>query len=163
LSKLLRTRNDKAHHLDLPLPSGRVATFYDRDGVPLLVHEAPLRDITLNEEVEIEAGEAPDLRMTSRTEARKVDAATVKKLPLIPGAVYLRSRDVDATHRVEVTNARNQPSVVELRLTLNDGTQLVRADRTPFMHNGHQTFRLTVPAEGGAILRYQTVETRHSP
>lgn len=162
LSKILRTRNDKAHHLDLPLPSGKIATFYERDGVPLLVHEAQLRDITLDEEVEVEAGEAPDLRVTSVTEERKVDPATVKKLPLIPGALYLRSAEIDATHRVEITNARNQSSVVELRLTLNDGTQLARADHTPFMHNGHQTFRLTVPAGGSAIVRYQIVDSRYS-
>jgi len=163
LSKLLRTRNDKAHNLDLPLPSGRVATFYERDGVPLLVHEAPLRDITLDEEVEIEAGEAPDLRVTSVTEGRKVDAATVKKLPLIPGAFYLRSRDIEATHRVEITNARNQTSVVELRLTALEGTQLARADHTPFMRNGRQTFRLTIPAEGSTTVHYQTVDTQYSP
>ena len=162
LSKVLRTRNDTAHHLDLPLPSGQVATFYEHDGVPLLVHEAPLRDITLDEEVEIEAGEAPDLRVTSKVEGRTVNGATVKKLPLIPG-VHIRSREIDVTNRVEVTNARNQPAVVELRLTLNEGAQLVRADHTPFMHNGHQTFRLTVPAEGSAIVEYQTVDTRYSP
>ncbi|HEY6925411.1 MAG TPA: hypothetical protein VI653_18180 [Steroidobacteraceae bacterium] len=162
LSKILRTRNDKAHHLDLPLPSGRIATFYERDGVPLLVHEAQLRDITLDEEVEIEAGEAPDLRATSVTEERKVDVATVKKLPLVPGAFSLRSVDIDATHRVEITNARDQSSAVELRLTLNDGTQLARADHTPFMHNGHQTFRLTVPARGSAVVRYQIVDSRYS-
>jgi len=84
-------------------------------------------------------------------------------LPLIPGAFSLRSSEIDSTYRVEITNARNQPSVVELRLTLNDGTRLARADHRPFMHNGHQTFRLTVPAEGSAIVRYQTVDTRYSP
>lgn len=163
LNKVLRTRNDKAHHLDLPLPSGQVATFYERDGVPLLVHEAPLRDITLDEEVEIEAGEAPDLRVTAVVEGRRVDGATMKKLPLIPGALQMRSREVDVTNRVEITNARNQPAVVEVRLTLNGGAQLVRADHTPFMHNGHQTFRLSVPAEGSTIVRYQTVDTRYFP
>jgi hypothetical protein len=137
LAKVLRTRNDKAHHLDLPLPSGQVATFYERDGVPLLVHEASLRDITLDEEVE--------------------------KLPLIPGVVHMRSREVDVTNRVEFTNARNQPAVVELRLIFAGGTQLVRADHTPFMHNGHQTFRLTIPAGGSASVHYQTVDTRYSP
>jgi hypothetical protein len=163
LSKILRTRNDKAHHLDLPLPSGQVATFYQRDGVPLLIHEAPLRDITLGEEVEIEAGEAADLRVTAVVEARRANGATLKKLPLIPGALEMRSREVDITNRVEITNARNQAAVVELRLNLNGGAQLVRADQTPFMHNGHQTFRLTVPAEGSAIVHYQTVDTRYSP
>lgn len=163
LSKILRTRNDKAHHLDLPLPSGQVATFYERDGVPLLVHEAPLRDVTLDEEVEIEAGEAADVRVTAVVERRRVNGATLKKLPLIPGALQVRSREVNVTDRVEITNARNQPAVVEVRLTLNGGTQVVRADHTPFMHNGHQTFRLTVPAEGSAVVRYQTVDTRYSP
>ena len=163
LSKVLRTRNDKAHHLDLPLPSGQVATFYERDGVPLLVHEAPLRDITLDEEVEIEAGEAPDVRVTSVIEGRRVDSATMKKLPLIPGAVHMRSREVDVTNRVDITNARNQPALVELRLSLEGGTQLVRADHAPFVHNGQQTFRLTIPAQGSASVHYQTVDTRYSP
>src|SRR6185437_2486579 len=156
-------RNDKAHHLDLPLPSGQVATFYERDGVPLLVNEAPLRDITLDEEVEIEAGEAPDLRVTAVVEGRRVNGATLKKLPLVPGALQMRSREVDIENRVEITNAGNRPAVVELRLTLNGGTQLVRADHIPFMHNGYQTFRLTVPAEGSATAHYQTVDTRYSP
>ena len=130
--------------------------------MPLLVQEAPLRDVTLDEEVEIEAGEAPDLHVTSKVEGRAVDGTTVKKLPLIPG-VHVRSRAIDTTNRVEITNARNQRAVVELRLTLNEGAQLVRADHMPFMHNGHQTFRLTIPAEGSAIVYYQTVDTRYSP
>jgi len=162
LSKVLRTRNDKAHNLDLPLPSGRVATFYERDGARLLVNEAPLRDITLDEELEIDAGEAPDLRLSAEVEERK-NLATAKKLPLIPGAFQLRSREIDTTNRVTITNARNQPSAVELRITLDGGTEIVRADHTPFMHNGHQTFRLTVPAGGTATVLYQTVDTRYSP
>jgi hypothetical protein len=163
LGKILRTRNDKAHHLDLPLPSGQVATFYEREGVPLLVNEAPLRDITLDEEVEIEAGEAPDLRVTAVVEGRRVNGATLKKLPLVPGALQMRSREVDIANRVEITNAGNRPAVVELRLILKGGAQLVRADHIPFSHNGYQTFRLTVPAEGSATVHYQTVDTRYSP
>jgi hypothetical protein len=128
-----------------------------------LVHEAPLRDITLDEEVEIEAGVAPDLRLTCEVEERKANPASVKKLPLIPGAFQLRSSDLEATNRIEITNASNHPSVVELRITLNGGTRIVRADHVPFMHNGRQTFRLTVPAEGSATVRYQTVDTRYSP
>jgi hypothetical protein len=148
--------------LNLPLPSGQVATFYERDGVPLLVHEAPLRDITLDEEVEIDAGEAPDLQVTATVESRGVTVSP-RKLPLVPGAFHLRSRQVDATNRVEVSNARSQPVVVELRLTLGGTLQLARADHTPFMHNGHQTFRLTVPAEGSATVTYQTIDTAYAP
>ena len=159
LSKVLRTRNDKAHGLDLPLPSGSVAAFYEHDGVPLLVHEAPLRDIALNEEVEIDAGEAADLRLAATVEQRRRNASTLKQLPLIPGALELRSVDIDASNRVEISNARNTPAAVELRLTLPDGVQLARADHVPVMRDGHQTFRLTVPAQGSATVRYQTVNT----
>ena len=158
LRKILRTRNDEAHHLDLPLPSGRVATFYERDGVPLLVYEAPIRDITLNEEVEIAAGDAPDLRVTSQVEKRSVNESP-GKLPLIPGAFQLRSRKIEATNRVEITNARDEPSAVELRLVARGTLQLVRADHKPHMHNGYQTIRLTVPAQGSAVVRYQTANT----
>ncbi len=163
LGKVLRTRNDKAHHLDLPLPSGQVAAFYEQGGVPLLVHEAPLRDIALDEEVEIEAGEAPDLQLTAVVESRKADLSTVKQLPLVPGAFQLRSIKIDESNRIEISNARNLPAAVELRLGLPGGMQIVRADHVPVMRNGYQTFRVTVPAEGSATVRYQTVDTSVTP
>ena len=154
----------QSHHLGLPLPSGQVAAFYEHDGVPLLVNEAPLRDIALDEEVEIERRRGPDLQ-TSTTERRRALAGRLGE----GGATHSRSRQfaraqMDAVHAVEITNARIHPPCVELRLTgLRDGTQLVRADKPPFMHNGFQTFRLTVPAEGSATFRYQTANTRYSP
>jgi len=159
LGKILRTRNDKAHHLDLPLPSGQVATFYEEGGVPLLVKEAPLRDIARNEEVEIDAGEAADLQVTAVVERRRADPSSAKQLPLIPGVFDLRSIKIDETNRVEVTNARSAPAVVELRIMLTGGMQIVRADNVPAMRNGYQTFRVTVPASGSATVRYQTVDT----
>jgi hypothetical protein len=163
LRKVLRTHNDNAHHLGLPLPSGQVATFYEREGVPLLVNETPLRDVASGEEFEIDAGEAADVEVTSTLENRSVDPSTRKELPLIPGVVNLRSTEVSEVNRIEISNARSVPTFVELRVQLTDGTRLVRADHRPGTRNGHPTFTLTVPAEGTAIIRYQTGHTSYLP
>jgi len=42
-NKALRTRNDAAHHLGLPLPSGTVASFLATADAPLLLDEAERR------------------------------------------------------------------------------------------------------------------------
>jgi hypothetical protein len=139
LQKILRTRNDKEHHLGLPLPSGQVAAFYEHDGVPLLVNEAPLRDIAEKEELEIALGESPDVRLK-----------------------VTKERTSDARHvaRLEISNARGTPVSAELSLVLPDGYELVRADHTPTKRNGHPTFRLTIPANETATIRFQLGETQ---
>jgi hypothetical protein len=163
LRKVLRTRNDSAHHLGLPLPSGQVATFYEREGVPLLVNEAPLRDVASGEEFEVDAGEAADVEVTSTLENRSVDPSARKELPLIPGVVHLHSSKVDEVNRIEITNARSVPTFVELRVLLPDDTHLVQADHPPATRNGHPTFTLTVPAQGTSIIRYRTAHTSFIP
>ena len=162
LKKILRTRNDEAHHLGLPLPSGRVSASYERDGVPLVVSDSPLRDIAVNEEVEINAGESPDVQVSSVIERIQADPAA-KELPLIPGVVNLRSRDLQNLNRLEITNARPTPVIVELRLHLPDGTNVVRADHIPKSRNGLPTFRLTVPAQGNSTILFQTARTAYTP
>jgi hypothetical protein len=162
LSKVLRTRNDRAHHLALPLPSGRVAVFYEHGNVPLLMSEAPLRDVAVDEEFEIDIGAAPDVEVTSTIEDWKVNLEKQKVVPLIPG-VSLRSTEVSAVNRIEINNARNVPTLVELRLLLADGARLVRADHPAGSRNGHPTFTLTVPAQGTATVRYQTGHTSYLP
>jgi len=160
--KILRTRNNEAHHLGLPLPSGRVSTFYEHEGVPLVVSEAPLRDTAVNEEVEFEAGESPDVRFSAAVERIKADAAH-EELPLIPGVVNLRSSDLKDIDRIEITNARPVPVTVELPVHLPDGTNIVRADHIPKTRNGLPTFRLTVPAQGNATILFQTARTTFTP
>ena len=162
LQKILRTRNDEAHHLGLPLPSGRVSTYYEHAGVPLVVSESPLRDLAVNEEVEIDAGESPDVQVTTIIERIQADASP-KELPLIPGAVNLRSSDLQYIDRLELTNARPTAVTVELALHLPDGTNIVRADHIPKTRNGLPTFRLTVPAQGSATVLFQTARTLYTP
>ncbi len=161
--KLLRTRNDSIHHLGLPLPSGRVDAFYERGGTPLLVKESALRDVAVNEEFEVAAGDAPDVQVTSALEHTHADLTTLKDLPLIPGVVHLRSNTVDEVNRLEVSNARRTPVSVELRLQIPDGAQIVRADHTPTTRNGRPTFRLLVAAGDKATIRYQTERTVFRP
>jgi hypothetical protein len=163
LRKVLRTRNDRAHHLALPLPSGRVEAFYERGGVPLLVSEAPLRDVAVDEEFEIDTGEAVDVEVTATIEDWKVNLDKQKALPLVPGVLSLRTTEVSAVNRIEINNARAVPTFVELRLLLADGTHLVQADRPPGVRNGHPTFTLTVPAGETAIIRYRTGHTSYLP
>jgi hypothetical protein len=163
LRKVLRTRNDRAHHLALPLPSGRVAVFYEHEGIPLLVSESPLRDVAVDEEFEIDTGDAPDVEVTAGIENWKFNLEKQKVLPLVPGVVNLRSTEVSAVNRIEISNARRDPSTVELRLLLASGARLVRADHLPGVRNGHPTFTLTVPAGETAIIRYRTGHTSYLP
>ena len=128
---LLRTMNDKAHHLGLPLPSGRIAVYALRGGAKLLLHESGLRDLALDEEVEINMGESADVRVA----AEKAD-------------------DAD---RVTISNARPVAIEFELRLTVPEGDRVVRANHTVGIKNGRPIFRLTIPANGTVTVHYQTV------
>jgi hypothetical protein len=129
-SRLLRTRNDAAHRLGLPLPAGRVQVFGMHAGELLLEHQSALRDLAVNEEMELDLGPSADVSV----------------------AAY---RDHDA-HRVEVANARPSAIALELQLRLPDGTRITTSDRTPEAKNGRPMFRFSVPAGGVAIVNYRT-------
>ena len=159
----LRTRNDIAHHLGLPLPSGQVSAFFTHDSAPLLVNEGPLNDTALDQEVEINLGHPSDVQVATVAREKTLDRATIKELPLIPGVVHLRSASVNLVGQIDITNARNSPANVEIGLNLSAGERLVRADHVPAPHNGRPTFRLTVPAGEAAHIRYQTERTSIQP
>jgi hypothetical protein len=152
--RLLRTVNDQANHLGLPLPSGSVAVFALHDGQRLLLHESGMRDLAVNEEVEIELGSSPDVQVAVVHEKVKVDSAQAKLLPLLPG-VTLRTATRGQIERVQISNARSAPIQMELRVVLYDGAQLIRADHAPGSKNGRPLFSLSIPAQGSAALRYQ--------
>jgi hypothetical protein len=156
---LLRTMNDAAHHLGLPLPSGRMAVFAMRDGATLLQHESNLRDLAVDEEVEIDMGESSDVQVTAAKEKTTIDPARTRELPLVPGVLKLRSADVDAVSHVDVSNARATETHFELRLTLPEGGRVVRADHPVGTKNGRPIFRLTIPANETVTLRYQWQHT----
>jgi hypothetical protein len=151
----LRTKNSIANHLGLPLPSGTVAVFADHEGDRLLQHESGMRDIAVDEEVEIDLGESPDVQVSETLEATSIDSAHAKLLPLVPG-VSLRSVRVDDVRRVEITNARAAGIDFELRLRLAEGARIVRADHSFGAKNGRPIFRFKVPANQTVAVRFQT-------
>ncbi len=156
---LLRTINDTAHHLGLPLPSGRVAVFAARDGATLLEHESNLRDLAVDEEVEVDMGDSPDVQVRAAKETTTIDPARTHELPLVPGVLHLRSAQVEAVNHVDISNALGVEIQFELRLRLPEGGRVVRADHPLGSKNGRPIFRLTIPANETVTVRYQWQHT----
>jgi hypothetical protein len=127
--RLLRTTNSTANHLGLPLPSGRIAVFTTHRGERLLEHESGMRDLAVDEEVEINMGESPDIR---------VQAAQVNEVS-----------------QVDISNARAAPVDFELRLQLPAGRRVARADHPVSTKNGRPIFRLTIPANQTVTVHYR--------
>ncbi|MEP6885162.1 MAG: hypothetical protein ABJC66_10480 [Gammaproteobacteria bacterium] len=152
---LLRTHNDAANHLGLPLPSGHVAVFASTQGTRLLQHESDIRDLAVNEEVEINMGESADVQVAVRAENSHIDPKQARSLPLVPG-VNLRLAKAGEITRVEVSNARAAAIQFELQVSLPGGGRVVRADHPLGAKNGRPNFRFIVPANGTAALRFQT-------
>ena len=123
---LLRTKNDAANHLGLPLPSGRIAVFAIRGADRLLQHESAMRDLAVGEDVEINMGDSSDVQVTA------------------------------GAGRVDISNARAAPIQFELRLQLPQGSRIVRADHPVGAKNGRPIFRLTIPAEATVSVHYRT-------
>lgn len=161
-SVLLRTRNDAASHLGLPLPSGGIAVFARRQGEPLLLNETGMRDLAVNEEVEIDTGVSSDVRIKAVDESTTIDPHRARTIPLIPGVVKLREAKIDDIRRVEVSNARTAEVHFELELRLDGDAHVIRADHSLGTRKGHPVFRLTVPAHTTVVLRYQTERSRES-
>ncbi len=143
--KLLRTLNDAANHLGLPLPSGTVAVFAEHRGERLLEHESGIRDLAVGEDLEINLGASPDVEVTALREGADAQSA--------PSA----GRDV--SERIEISNARSAPIQFELLLRLPEGARIMRADHPFGQKNGRPIFRLAIPAHASTTVRYQV---RHS-
>lgn len=154
-SKTLRTRNDDAHHLGLPLPSGSVASFLQTDDAPLLLDETPIRDTALNEDIELALGTSTDVQVKSVLE--KANAYT--RPSFLRGVKRFKSALVDTMNRVEVHNAGPSEIQFELRLQLDEDEQLIAADAPLSTRNGRPLFKFPVPPGRTVTVRYQT-ETR---
>jgi hypothetical protein len=161
--KTLRTRNDPAHHLGLPLPSGHIASFVAGKDATVLLDEVPLRDVAVDEEFEIGIGDSPDVQVSAALDNSTVGPRSELKPPLLHDAAPLTSAVVDDVSRIEIRNARRSAIRFELRLRLADGSQLIGADHTPTVRDGRLLFKLTIPAGGSGTIRYQTRHTSLRP
>ncbi len=132
-SQWLRTKNSVANHLGLPLPSGSVAVFLRHGTERLLAHQSDLRDLAIDEEVEIEMGSAPDVEVQATHDR--------------------------GSHRVDITNARPDAIRFELKLRLDDDERISEADRRMGTQNGRPIFRLRIPAQSTLTLHYRTTKS----
>jgi hypothetical protein len=155
-SASLRTQNDVADRLGLPLPSGRVLVFGPHDGGPLLLNQAGMRDLAVNEAVEIDMGRSSDVQVRTVLDQVRIDPAHSRTIPYVPGRSALRFSEVDSARRVEMSNARNAPIDFELVLQFDDGIEVLRADRPMGTKNGRPMFRFVIPAHGTAAVRFQS-------
>jgi hypothetical protein len=151
-TRTLRTRNDTAHHLGLPLPSGQVASFIASNETTVLLDEVPLHDTAVDEEIELHVGSSPDVQIKAVKEKTNV----YTRPPFLAGVVRFKSSLVDEVNRIEIHNATPAEIQVELRLQLSDGTQVIAADAATSTRGGRPLFKLPVPANRTATVRYQT-------
>jgi len=160
--RMLRSRNDEAHHLGLPLPSGRIAVNSIRNGELLLLSEAPMRDVARDETLEVDLGDSADVQTRAEHHQTQLDERRVQEFPLLPGVMHLRSAVVDDTSSIEISNARPSAADIEIHLHMPDGMQLIAAQPAPASAGAQPLFRLRVPANGRVIVRYQTEHTSDS-
>jgi hypothetical protein len=135
---MIRTRNDKAHQLGLPLPAGSVLFQQNHFGRTMVVGEPDLADTAEDEKIELELGEASDLTIKRRT---------------------LRRDGKSQDEEVVITNAGPGDKPFELKLSLDDEATLTKADRPYQKRDGQPLFLITVPAGEKVTLRY-TASTR---
>jgi hypothetical protein len=156
--RLLRTQNTLANHLGLPLPSGSVDVYAQREGGALLQHESKLKDLAIDQEVEIDMGTVPDVEVQVQDASVWADTAHAKQAPWLPG-IKLRSVNEATWVMVTISNALPRPIDFELQQYLDEGAAVVRADHAISRKNGRPMFRLKVPAQGSITVHYQMAET----
>jgi hypothetical protein len=160
---LLRTKNDEENNLGLPLPQGRVQLF-ERIGEGdnarrLLAGETTLRDLTIDEETEFRFNGGPDVQARQILEMRTLSPERglpwLPLLRILPG-INAGTKTLEQINRIELTNAKPYDVTVEVRLYLQAGAEMVRADAPYGQKNGRPIFRLTLPANDSLTVRYQT-------
>lgn len=150
--RTLQTRNDDAHHLGVPLPSGQIASFETRGADELLLSESPLRDTAVGEDLEIDLGASPDVTFGETPERSR-------NLPPLPGIEHPRWAQLDEVNRIDIRNGRDAAIQVEVRLRLSDTAQLIAADHPVEWRNDRPLFALSVDAGSTVSIRFQTEHT----
>ena len=147
---LLRTMNDAAHHLGMPLPSGAVSVFVPAGDRNLLIGSAKLGDTALKETIELKLGEAADVQVRQLEIERDALPPTLLR---ISRQFTVAVRNSSKIESVEVTSARDAPTPFELRLSAY-GERITAADRPMTMKDGRPLFRFTLPPHGKVTVHY---------
>ncbi len=144
---VLRFQNKAEDGLGLALPAGMVSMRQSQDGRELYVGEHGVRDVPMNEEFELEAGAASDV---------EAQGVVVSDLSVGAGAAQRERVALQYT----LTNAKPVPVTFELRQSpVREGFTVVAESAPHALKNGEDVWRVSVPANGSAVLSY-TFEAR---
>ncbi len=130
----LRTRNDKAHQLGMPLPAGAFVIGQMQDDRPAMLGQPNLRDTAENEKIELPLGASPDISVSRRT------IASTKK---------------QQTHKLTIANAAAETRHFEMRFTAWGSQRIVEADAELSKEDGEQMFRLDLPPNSTKVITYR--------
>lgn len=130
---VLRSRNDKAHQLGLPLPSGAFLVQQDHSGRTMLLGEPRLRDTAEDEKIELPLGPASDITAQRRTTKR-----TKRK----------------QWQEVKLSNAGSEAVTLELRYRTYGSIRLVGQGAQVLREDGESLFRLTLEPNSAQTLKY---------
>ncbi len=129
LEYILRSKNEKKSGLGLPLPSGRFAVFENSKYGPLLIGEGSIGDSAIDEEVELFMPAVPDVRL-------EIQSAKNNKR--------------QQNYRATLSNASNYPIEAEIDIPYI----LSGRNKNITKIDGIETWVVTVPANGEAVLKY---------
>jgi hypothetical protein len=142
---MLSLENKPVNDLGLPLPAGKVSLRQPQDvagGRELFVGEPAMRDVPVGEPFELVAGHASDVTARPRVTSDE----TVGK------GSGQRER---VTLEIDLANAQAQPVTFEVRqTTARAGFMVVSESTAHGLKNGNAVWRVTLPANGGAVVKY---------
>lgn len=136
-TRTLVTRNRREEGLGLPLPAGAVVLFGGPRERPILLGEGSIRDRAIGEDVEIAVGEATGV--LTRIEEREDRGEDWEDFVLT------------------VTNDQARPVRFEAEFTVEEDSIFTPRARLG-NRDGTPLWRVTVPANGQATLRYRVTE-----
>ncbi|HEX8644847.1 MAG TPA: hypothetical protein VF702_13135 [Allosphingosinicella sp.] len=133
--RYVTARNHTEQGLGLPLPSGSVSLFVEREGRPLLIGEGAIDDLAVGQELEIDFGAVPGIT----TELRELPRPAGRRPGPIGQFEYVVRSDRAETIRFEA-----EVGMEDFRA----GERLGRRDGRPL-------WSVTLPPHGTAILRFR--------
>jgi hypothetical protein len=141
----LRTKNVAGKKLGLPLPQGKVALFETVANRPMLLAESEMAESAIGQEIEIDAGESPDVSAVQYRAGRRCSEAKEEEGDCERGESVRRRG-----HRmvVQVSNARPEPVTVEVVIPLYHPWEIEDPSRDFVSKNGHRMWVARVPANG---------------
>jgi hypothetical protein len=133
--RYLLARNRTEQGLGLPLPSGGVSLFVERDGRPFLLGEGAIGDLAVGQEVEIDFGDAPGI------------TTQLRALPPRAG----RAPGPTVQYEYVVRSDRAEPIRFEAEVHVEEFRAAQRIGR----RDGRPLWQVTIPPHGTAVLRFR--------